>query len=62
MQAWDLLSEKERCRISELAPRVTENDDGDIYLAGPEYKTGTGGYTWQIKEAEGNALAALVKA
>gem|GEM_PF-5630750 len=57
-----MLSEKERCRISELAPRVTENDDGDIYLAGPEYKTGTGGYTWQIKEAEGNALAALVKA
>lgn len=62
VQAWHSLSAEERRRISELAPRITENDDGDIYLAGPEHKTGLGGYTWQIKEAKGNALAALVDA
>jgi hypothetical protein len=59
-RAWYRLTSEQRAKIAENAPRVTQNDDGEIVFDQSNDR-GLGGYDQHIKEARGNALHALVE-
>lgn len=57
---WWHLSQEERQKVADLAPRVGRDDEGNIMLHHEGEKRGLGGYDQHIKEARGNHLKALV--
>lgn len=57
---WWHLSQEERQKVADLAPRVGRDDEGNIMLHPEGEKRGLGGYDQHIKEARGNHLKALV--
>lgn len=60
-RAWWSLPPDERQRVAALAPRVSRDDQGGIYLEREGWTRGTGGYDQHIKESRGNHLKALVE-
>jgi len=60
-RAWWFLPYDMQKKIAVLAPRVTQNDDGEIVLGDESHTTGNGSYDYEIRAARGNALAALVE-
>ena len=61
VRAWHFLPAHERQTIAALAPRVTQDDAGAIFRAGPDEQDGNGNYQEFLKRARGNALQALVE-
>jgi hypothetical protein len=61
-RAWLSLSAEERQRISSLAGRVRMDDDGMEVVLGDEGDTnGIGSFDWELRQARGNPLKALVE-
>lgn len=60
-RAWYFLPSEERERIRQLAPRVTRDDQKDIYMGDKDHTVGLGGFESQIKNNKGNILKALVE-
>lgn len=58
-QIWWDLSDEERQRISELAPRVARDDNYDIALEPKGHTRGIGNYDMELTAAHGNHLRAL---
>lgn len=59
-RSWYWLTTEQRARIAALAPRVTRDDDNHIFLDDESRKDGLGNYEYQLRDARGNCLAALV--
>lgn len=59
-RAWWHLSPEERATISERAPHVTADDDGNV-IYDPKARSGVGGFDQHLKEARGNPLKALTE-
>lgn len=57
---WYRLSPEERQRVAERAPKVTQDDEGNLFFDEANDR-GLGGYDQHIKEARGNHLRALVE-
>lgn len=58
-KTWYLLAERDRQNIRNMAEHVYEDDDGNI-VYDEDNKNANGGFDWQIKEARGNIIRALV--
>ena len=60
--AWRLLPLDARNRITEKAGQLREDWDGDNELIlDPDTNEANGGFQWQLKEARGNAIQALIE-
>ena len=57
---WRQLSPAKQREIAQKAEAIGYNDDEEIALI-PGNKTGSGGYEWNLREARGNHLDALVR-
>jgi hypothetical protein len=57
---WNKLPLKKQREIAERAQAIGYNDDEEIVLI-PGNKIGSGGYEWNLREARGNHLDALVR-
>jgi len=60
-KTWYQLSAEQQKKMQELAPRITQNDEGEIYLKEEGYKKGIGNYEYEIKENRGNVIATLIE-
>ena len=59
-RAWYHLPAERQRQIAAIAPRLAQNDDGDVELQGPEHNRGIGNYDQALKEHRGNVLETLV--
>ena len=60
--AWRILPLDARNRITQNAGRLRENWDGDNELIlDPDTNEANGGFQWQLEEARGNAIKALIE-
>ena len=61
-RAWGFLDHQAQNRITKKASQLREDRDGDNDLIlDPETNEANGGFQWQLKEARGNAIQALIE-
>lgn len=60
VRSWWHLSPEEKKTISELAPRITNDEEGNLILGPEGYNRGIGNFDLNLKESRGNPLGALV--
>jgi hypothetical protein len=60
-RAWFYLDAATKAKIAEMAPQVREDDEGLKIIVEPGNTNGIGNYDWEVKQARGNHLKALVE-
>lgn len=60
-RAWNSLTPEAQARIRKLAPQIAMDDTGENIVIDPDNTDGLGNYGWELRQARGNPLAALVE-
>ena len=60
-RAWHFQTPEVQARIRKLAPQIAMDDTGENIVIDPDNTDGLGNYGWELQQARGNPLAALVE-